>query len=279
MDARTIARSYLFVPGNRPERFAKAVNSGADAVIIDLEDAVATDEKVTAREACRDFLTNDGTALVRVNGLHSEWADDDIALCALPAVKGVILPKTESAGEIAVLRSRLRAETPILPLIETATGMLNAAQIASAPGVLRLIFGTVDFCLDVGIESDGDELSYHRALLVLASRGAGIQPAVDGVTLDIRDVDELERASLRARGCGFGGKLCIHPAQAARVNECFSPSIADIDWALQIIRLAESSRGVFTFEGKMVDAPVVARARRILQRAATARPSNPKTIE
>lgn len=268
MDAQTIiACSFLFVPGNRPERFAKAVKSGAHAVIIDLEDAVATDEKVTAREACREFLANDGAAFVRINGLNTGWVDDDIALCSLPTVKGVILPKTESADDVAVVRNRLRAGMPILPLIETAAGMVDAAQIASAPGVLRLIFGTVDFCLDLGIEGDGDELSYHRALLVLASRVAGIQPPVDGVTLDIRDSDGLERAARSARHFGFGGKLCIHPAQIARVNSCFLPSAVDIDWATQIIRLAESSRGAFSFEGKMVDAPVVARARRILQRA------------
>lgn len=267
MDAQTIARSLLFVPGNRPERFAKAMSSGADAVIIDLEDAVAMDEKLTASAACHDFLASGGAALVRINALNTEWADHDIELCALPAVKGVVLPKTERADDIAVLRARLRAGTPILPLIETATGMLNAAQIASAPGVLRLIFGTVDFCLDVSIDGDDDELSYHRALLVLASRGAAIQAPVDGVTLEIHDVEELERAALRARRSGFGGKLCIHPAQAARVNVCFSPSDADIDWATQVVRLAETGRGAFTFEGKMVDAPVISRARRILQRA------------
>jgi citrate lyase subunit beta / citryl-CoA lyase len=267
MDAQIIARSLLFVPGNRPERFAKAIGSGADAVIIDLEDAVSIDDKAAAREACRAFLADGGTALVRINGMNTEWADDDIALCGASGVVGVVLPKAERAEDIENLRIRLRIETPILPIIETVTGMLNAAQIASAPGVLRLVFGTVDFCLDAGIEGDGDELAYHRAMLVLASRGAGIQAPADGVTLDIRDADELERAAVRARRGGFGGKLCIHPAQVARVNACFSPSAADIEWASKIVQLAESNRGAFSFEGKMVDAPVIARANRILQRA------------
>jgi citrate lyase subunit beta / citryl-CoA lyase len=267
MDAPIVARSLLFVPGNRPERFAKAIGSGADAVIIDLEDAVATDDKPAARDACRDFLADGGAALVRINGMNTDWAGDDIALCGVPGVAGVILPKAERAEDIASLRSRLRIETPILPLIETVTGMLNAMQIASAPGVSRLLFGTVDFCLDAGIEGDADELSYHRAMLVLASRGAGIHAPVDGVTLDIRDIDELERAAMRARRGGFGGKLCIHPAQVSRVNACFSPSAADIEWASQIVQRAGSSRGAFSFEGKMVDAPVIERANRILQRA------------
>lgn len=267
MHRPTVARSFLFVPGNRPERFGKAVASSADAVIIDLEDAVSRGEKVAARDACRDFLTRGGSALVRINGLATEWVDDDLALCSLPTIEGVIVPKTEDPAEIAAVRSRLRPETPILPLIETAAGMVNAAQIAAASGVLRLVFGTVDFGLDVGIEGDGDELSYHRALLVLASRTANLQAPVDGVTLDIQDTEELDKSTLRARRWGFGGKLCIHPAQVSRVNQCFSPLPADVDWARKVIELAATSSGAFTFDGKMVDAPVIARAHQIVQRS------------
>lgn len=263
--APLIARSLLFVPGDRPERFAKATASGAHAVIIDLEDAVAANGKQKAREACRAFLTGGGSALVRVNALDTAWAQDDLALCHMPGVLGVVLPKAETAVGIHETTRWMGREKPIFALIETAVGMLNVHAIAAQPRVKRLLFGTVDFCLDLGLEGDGEELSSYRSQLVLASRAAGLLPPVEGVTLALKDEGALRASALNARRIGFGGKFCIHPAQVLTVNACFEPTSTEIAWAKQVLALAENSPGAFELEGKMVDAPVIARARRLLK--------------
>ncbi|HSI58832.1 MAG TPA: CoA ester lyase [Ideonella sp.] len=260
----TLARSLLFVPGNRPERFAKALASGAHAVIVDLEDAVSVADKAVARDAIRAFFAGGGTSLLRINPLDSAWTQEELALCGEAGVAGVVLPKAETASGVARLMRHLRAGTPVLPLIETAAGLLNVREIAAAPGVQRLLFGTVDFCLDLAIEGDGDELASYRATLVLASRGAGLQPPVDGVTLALKDEAALRAATLAAKRIGFGGKLCVHPSQAAPVNECFKPTAQQLDWAQRVLAGAATSAGAFELDGKMVDAPVIARARQLL---------------
>lgn len=259
-----IARSFLFVPGNRPERFAKAQASGAHAVIIDLEDAVAPADKDMAREAARAFLAGGGSALVRINSLETRWMQDDLILCREAGVTGVVLPKAEKMADIEQVTRVLRAGTPLLPLIETAVGMLNAREIAEAPGVSRLLFGTVDFCLDLNLESDGDDLNNHRAWLALVSRAARLQPPVDGVMVAFKDVPGLQASTLAAKRIGFGGKLCVHPSQVAVVNMCFQSTPEQLAWARRVVELAESSAGAFGFEGAMVDAPVIERARRML---------------
>jgi citrate lyase subunit beta/citryl-CoA lyase len=261
----TLARSYLFVPGNRPERYAKALASGAHAVIIDLEDAVSACDKMTAREAARAYFASGGSALVRINSLDTQWVHEDLALCRAAGVTGVVLPKAESAASINEVALGLRAGTPVLPLIETAVGMLNARDIAAAPAVLRLLFGTVDFCLDLNIEGDNEELASHRAWLCLVSRAACLQPPVDGVTLALKDLPALQASTLAARRIGFGGKLCIHPSQVAPVNACFQPASEQLEWARRVLELAEASVGAFELEGKMVDAPVIARARKMIE--------------
>lgn len=259
-----LSRSLLFVPGDRPERFVKAVTSGAHAVIIDLEDSVARNAKLHAREACRAFFSVGGRALVRVNALDTAWAQDDLALCRMPGVVGVVLPKAETEMAISEAAQCLGHTRPILALIETALGMRNVHAIAAQPSVERLLFGTVDFCFDLGLEGDGDELGSYRAQLVLASRAAGLLPPVEGVTLALRDEDALRASALNARRIGFGGKLCIHPAQVSTVNACFQPTSTEIAWAKQVLALADNSPGAFEFEGRMVDAPVIARARLLL---------------
>lgn len=263
--APLIARSLLFVPGDRPERFVKATSSGAHSVIIDLEDAVAAIGKQTAREACRAFFAGGGSALVRVNAPDTVWAQDDFELCKMPGVLGVVLPKAESAADIHEAAQRIGQKKPILALIETALGMRDVHAIAAHPWVERLLFGTVDFCLDLGLEGDGAELASYRAKLVLASRAAGLLPPVEGVTLTLKDEDALRASTLNARRIGFGGKLCIHPAQVLTVNACFEPTLTEIAWAKQVLTLSENSPGAFELEGKMVDAPVIARARLLLR--------------
>lgn len=259
------ARTYLFVPGDRPERFAKAHASGADVVILDLEDAVAEADKDRAREALFAYLAAGGTGMVRINGTQTPWFKADVHLCRMDGVQGVVLPKAEQSGDVQWLRQHLRPDTPVLPLIETAVGMMNAQDIARTSGVTRLVFGTVDFRKELGIEGDDQELLFFRSMLVLASKVAGIDAPVDGVTVAISDTAELRRASLQGQRLGFGAKLCIHPSQVAEVNAAYRPSEALLSWARRVLEAARSHPGAFQLDGAMVDAPVIARATTLLQ--------------
>lgn len=156
-----IARSWLFVPGNRPERFDKACAAGADAVIVDLEDAVPPDEKDAARAALAGWLRPERPVVVRINGADSAWFEGDLALCAQSGLAGIMLPKAERCAELERLGA-LAPTTPLLPLIETAAGFANAEALARGPGVRRLIFGSIDFQLDLGIAGDGEEPDHER---------------------------------------------------------------------------------------------------------------------
>jgi citrate lyase subunit beta / citryl-CoA lyase len=261
-----VARTYLFVPGTRPERFGKALAAGAHAVIVDLEDAVAIAEKDNARAAVAAALPLAAPVLVRVNGAGTPWFDADVEMCRRAGVGGIVLPKTEDPAVIARIRAAVGTEVPILPLIETAQGLWNALAIARAPGVLRLMFGSIDFQVDVGLSDE--ELLYHRSRLVLVSRVAGIVAPVDGVTTAIDDPDALARDAARARTLGFGGKLCIHPKQVEAVNAAFRPTEAEIAWARRVVAADAASHGAaVAVDGKMVDRPVLLKAQEILASA------------
>lgn len=269
MDA-PIARSYLFVPANRPERFSKACASGADAVIIDLEDAVAPETRDEARASLAGWLTPKQPVLVRINSAGTEWFQDDLDLCALPGVAGVVLPKAENADDVRMVAARgaSAAGFIVLPLIETAAGFANAAALAGAPGVQRLLFGSIDFQVDLGIQGEDDALLYFRSQLVLLSRLAGIQAPVDGVTTDIDDAEQLRADTLRARRLGFGGKLCIHPKQVDPVNRHFAPDDAEVAWAVRVTEAAAAASGAaIAVDGKMVDRPVLLKAQDIMREA------------
>lgn len=258
-------RSYLFVPGNRPDRFAKACAAGADAVVLDLEDSVAPADKLKARAAVAAWLTAAQPVLVRVNTSDSEWFRDDLSLGRKPGVAGVLLPKAERVEEILLVAEHFGAELPILPQIETAQGFRNAFALAGAKPVKRLLFGSIDFQLDLGMAAEEEELLYFRSQIVLDSRLAGIQPPVDGVTTDINSMERVRADTLRARRLGFGGKMCIHPKQVPVVNECFTPSAEEEAWARRVVEASLESRGAATsVDGKMVDRPVLARAEGIL---------------
>lgn len=261
-------RSYLFVPGDRAERFDKACAAGADAVIIDLEDAVTPERKAAAREAVRAWLAAGGRACVRLNGTDTEWFDDDCALLDLSGVVSVVLPKAERADQLQRLATRLRPGVRIVPIVETALGLWNALELAGAPGVERLAFGSVDFQLDCGILGDGEELLYARSRLVLASAIARIDAPVDGVTVAIHDAGQLQADTRRARQLGFGAKLCIHPKQVVPVNHGFMPAEAEIAHARAIMAAVDAAAGVgaITLDGKLIDRPVIERARKILER-------------
>ncbi|MEY2954001.1 MAG: hypothetical protein RLZZ401_2088, partial [Pseudomonadota bacterium] len=157
------ARSYLFVPGDRPERFDKALATGAHAVILDLEDAVTPERKVPARAALRDWLGHTSArVLVRINPAHTAWFEDDCSLLALPAVAGIMCPKAEDVGDLQQLAQRLRPDQALLPLIESVKGWFDALSLAQVKGVTRLAFGSVDFMSDAGIQGDTEELDAVR---------------------------------------------------------------------------------------------------------------------
>ncbi len=249
----TAPRSYLFVPGNRPERFAKACASGADAVIVDLEDAVPPAERPAARAAVASWLSPEHPVLVRIS--------DDIGLCSHPGVAGVVLPKAERVEDIMAI-----GHTNILPIIETARGFWNLTAIAHAPNVRRLMFGSIDFQVDLGIHGEGEELLYFRSQLVLVSRIAALDPPVDGITTAFNTPDLVRADAVRARRLGFGGKLCIHPKQIATVNNCFGPTAEEYAWAKRVIDAVSKTNGeAISLHGEMIDRPVVARAEAILR--------------
>ena len=263
-------RSLLFVPGHQGARFDKACQSGADAIVLDLEDAVPIDRKDEARAQVAQWLAGRGQEAtgpqiaVRVNGADTPWHADDLAVCAQAGVDALMLPKSEDPVVLGALAAKLPA-VALLPLVETARGMARLEEIAAAPGVQRLVFGTIDFQADLDIEGEGLELLYFRSRMVLASRVAGIQSPVDGVSTAIDDAARIEADALQARRLGFGAKLCIHPKQVALVNQGFSPTQAQIDWARRVIEADAASGGApVAVDGKMVDRPVVLKAHSIL---------------
>jgi len=261
------ARSLLFVPASRPERFDKALAAGADAVIVDLEDAVAPHEKERARAALAAWLDPARPVLVRINAVDTPWFGEDLALCAHPGVAAVMLPKAEHIDDLARLRAAGAAQ--LVPLIESAAGMAALATIAAAPGVQRLAFGSIDLQVDLGMrDALEDELLYFRSRLVLASRLAGLQAPVDGVSTSLDDAERLRVDVLRARRLGFGGKLCIHPRQVEGVNRHFAPSEAEQAWARRVLEAAAAAAGAaVALDGRMIDKPVILRAQAILRDA------------
>lgn len=255
----------LFVPGNRPDRFEKAANAGADAVIVDLEDAVPA----TAKDAARSALRSGFTALpifVRVNGIGTPYHEADMAALSGHGFAAVIVPKAEATPSFA----KLCAISPIqvIALIETAHGLGDAHQIASTQNVARLAFGSIDFCADLGCAHSREVLLAARSEIVLASRIAGIAAPIDGVTAAVDDIDLIDGDARHARDLGFGGKLCIHPRQIQAIRAGFMPDSSDIRWAEKIVA---SGDGATSIDGAMVDAPVRARAQTILRQAGMAR--------
>jgi citrate lyase subunit beta/citryl-CoA lyase len=268
-----ILRSFLFVPGNRPERFDKACAAGAGAVIIDLEDAVPAADKASARDAVLGWLSASSPdaarppVLLRVNAAGSEWfAEDAEELAAHPALSGVVLPKAEHGSEIEALTSF--GSRAVYPLIESAQGFASISLLARSAGVVRLLFGTIDFMVDLGIRGESEELDYFRSHLVLESRLAGIAAPVDGVTTAIDDEPLLKAETLRARRFGFGGKLCIHPRQVPVVNASYASTAEEIAWARRVLEAAAASNGAaLAVDGKMVDRPVILKAQEIMAQA------------
>ncbi len=269
------ARSFLFVPANRPERFAKALGSGADAVIIDLEDAVAPEAKAPARtqlaEAFRRMTTGErARVVVRMNAASSTWFADDLAHLSTLTPMGltaVMVPKAENTTVLAQVAQSLGPGCALLPQLETLAGLDAVNELARAPQVVRLVFGNIDFQADLGLSCDAQEAELQpvRLALVMASRRAGLVAPVDGVTLATQDEAQLQLDVARSRRGGFSAKLCIHPAQVTGINAAFTPSASELIWAQRVVEGFEASAGgVFRLDARMIDAPVVLLARRTL---------------
>jgi len=267
----SIVRSALFVPATRPERIPKAIATGADRVIVDLEDAVQENLKEQARDNLECFLSEnpDAQILVRVNA-PDHWAHAaDLNLCRRHVgVIGVLLPKAESTAQVLTAGSTGK---PIWPIIESAKGLAALSSIAGTEGVERLSFGSLDLSLDLNLTTGShaaeEMLSHARYAVLLWTQVAGLAPALDGVFPSIQDTTGLRNAVQSARDMGFGGALCIHPSQVAIIHQVLKPNPEECLWAQRIIEAASSGEGVFVLDGQMVDAPVIGRAQSILARA------------
>lgn len=263
-------RSALFVPATRIDRIEKAIATGADAVIVDLEDAVAVEAKAQARQDLEVFLsTHENLELwVRVNGAQTPWFEDDLRLCSqFLQVKGVMLPKAEHPEQIASVYSK--TGKAVYPIIESAKGIVAIPDIASAPGVKRLSFGALDLGVDLGLEngSEGADflLKQMRVQLVVQSRVAGIGAPLDGVYPNFKDTEGLRQSMLFVKGMGFAGALCIHPSQVEVIHSVMRYSEEEMRWAKAVLeKYQETGLAAFAFEGKMVDMPVIERAKRVL---------------
>lgn len=259
-------RSYLFVPGNRCERIVKALASGADAVIVDLEDAVPPAEKDAARLSVQNSLDPARPIWLRINGAQTPWFKADNALSVLPGVAGIMLPKAESGETVADLHRR--SSRPVLATIESGLGLANINEIAGAKGTQRLVFGSIDLGLDLGIPGDEPVLDPYRMQLVLSSRLAGLPSPVDGVTTNFADPSIVEADTRRSASLGFTGKLCIHPLQIALVHRGFAPTQADLEWARRVIAADHAADGrAVSLNGQMIDRPVVDRAHALIARS------------
>jgi len=266
-------RTYLFVPGNRPERFAKALASGADAVVLDLEDAVAAASKREARDAIAQWSSNAAEAdrariVVRINDVQSPDCAEDLQLLRDARIAAVMLPKAESAAQVQAVRA-VRPEACVLALVESARGVANAHDVAAAEGVTRLVFGTLDYALDLDLDiaDSADGLAHAASVLAIASRVAGLPAPVAGVTPQIDDEQRLLADLAWSRRHGFGAKLCIHPRQVDTIHAALAPGAQAIDWARRVLAAVAASPGAAQLDGRMIDRPVVLQAQRTLQRA------------
>ncbi len=269
IDASTPARTYLFVPGTRPERFGKALASGTDAVILDLEDAVAHEDKAMARQTIANWFDSASPAdrsriVVRINDAESAWFSDDLLALREAGATAILLPKAESAQQIAAAKAAL-PNAIVLALIESARGVVQVDSVAAA-GASRLVFGTLDFALDLDIDisTDASGLAYAASRIALASRVAGLPSPVAGVTPQLDDRARLLSDLALARRQGFGAKLCIHPSQVEPIHAALRPSAEALDWARRVLAAHETSPGAARLDGRMIDRPVVLQAQRTL---------------
>ncbi len=279
-------RTLLFVPGTRLDRVDKALATAADAVIIDLEDAVPLAQKAAAREAVSRLLADldSRKIIVRVNGTHTAYFEQDIQQVVCSRLAAILVPKVESDEDVSMINEALlQAEKakglkpgllPMIALIETARAVDNISQIVRAdtqPARLYTVaFGAADYTLDLGIEitEEGNELQYARSRLPIACRAAGLEPPLDTpFMLDLKAGPGLQADAIRAKQLGFQGKLCIHPNQIEPCHAIFSPTKEEILYAERVVQVFEEAEkegsAVIQLDGKFIDYAVVERARRI----------------
>ncbi len=271
-------RSVLFTPADSPDKLRSAPEAGADVLVFDLEDGVAPADKERAREVLPgvlDDLTVDAELWVRVNG-HAEPMAADVETVASDTVAastdGVVLPKVTAPEDVTALTDRLAdagLDRPIHALVENARGVLEADAIADTPAVDSLLFGGEDLAGDVGLTrtAGSEELCYARQRVAIAAAAAGVD-ALDGIHTDIRDTESLRAAAETALEFGYDGKMAIHPAQVGSLNDVFTPSEEEVEWARRVTEAAaEREAGVFTLDGELIEAPIRKQAERVLERA------------
>ena len=267
----SFSSNFLFVPGTRPERFSKALDSGATAVVLDLEDAVPEENKEEARNAIRSAWANftdeqKQRLVIRTNAPGSRFYSADLILAQELNATCILIPKSELADEVngAAL---ILPNTAIIPMIETALGLDHLREIANSNQVIRLALGNLDLQADLGMVCDQDEteLQTARYQIVLASRLAKIAPPIDGVTPSTDDTARISNDAQRAKRMGFGAKLCIHPKQVSIVKAAFMPTDDELAWAHRVIEADQNSKGgAVKLDGRMIDRPVVLLAQRTI---------------
>ena len=281
-DIQTI-RSFLFTPGNHPRKVEKVFNASADAVILDLEDAVAIAEKVATRAIVKTAMQQPRSALgyIRINALETGYCEDDIKAVVGPWLDGIVIPKVESAATLLAVHELISAaereagmpvgSIDLMPIIETARGVEYATEIASAVSrVKRLSFGGGDYTLDLDYiwSADEDVLSYARARISHATRVANIDPPIDTVVLQINDDERFCASALRGKKFGFAGKLCIHPRQVPLCNDIFRPNADEIVHAEAVVAAFEAAEAdgsaSIQLDGYFIDYPIVYKAQRII---------------
>ena len=279
-------RSFLFAPGNHPRKVEKVFDAGSDAVILDLEDAVANDEKVATRGAVAAALqrARKNLGYVRINGFDTDYCFGDLEAIVGPGLDGIVLPMVENAAQLLAVDwaltnlERKAGMAPggidLIPILETGKGIAALSDIAGcASRVRRMAFGAGDYTLDMNMDwtLDEVELDDARSRMVLASRAAGLEPPLDTVWIHIRDLDGMRRSSERAKRMGFQGKMCIYPPQVAVVNDVFSPGAADIEHAERVVAAFEEAEKTgsssIQLDGYFIDYPIVYKAQRLLEAA------------
>jgi citrate lyase subunit beta/citryl-CoA lyase len=269
----------LFVPASRPDRFMKAAMSGADAVLVDLEDAVAPALKDEGRANLPNALALSVPTIIRINAEGTDWHDADLVAVAALGFRLVCVPKVGSTELLDRLASRLGSGTSLIVQIETARGVANAASIAAHASVRQLAFGPADFFHDMGMPVSRDMSGHVMRTIAVASRSAGIAQPLDGPCFTVADPAALVAECADAISWGAGGKLCIHPSQAPKVLESFMPGADEVAWARRVVQ-ADRDGSARVVDGRMIDAPVAARARAVLARVgslpATAQNKDPQ---
>ncbi len=267
MNLRAAGPGWLFCPADRPERFAKAA-AAADVVILDLEDGVAEPDKPAARKALQDTPLDPARTIVRINAAGTDEQARDLEALTGTAYTTVMLPKTESAAQVAALAPR-----DVVALGETPRGAVFATEIAAAEGTVGMMWGAEDLIATLGGSSsrraDGTyrDVSRHVRSTILLAASAFERLALDAVHLDIRDVEGLRAEAIDAATVGFDVTVCIHPSQIPVVRKAYRPSEEKLAWARRVLAAAQTERGVFAFEGQMVDSPVLKHAEMMLRRA------------